>query len=277
VTTELALVLEDLYQCYNSRRWVAPDPLQFLYGYPDLADREIVAIVCSCLAYGRVAQIVRNLTEILRILGSNPSELLREISPDRLACMLQGIRHRFAGGRDIAMLLWGASRLQQDHGAVGSALGSYCASGELLEGLRRLVAELQRLSGLEGNHLLPTPSKGSACKRLMLLTRWMVRQDRVDPGGWEHLGAENLIVPLDTHMFAMGRALGFTSRRSADMRAALEVTEGFARMQPRDPVRYDFALTRFGIREDLDREHLVRLLRGGCGRAKAEANGDHRA
>lgn len=277
MTDELASVLEGLYSCYNSRRWVAPDPLQFLYGYPDLADREIVAILCSCLAYGRVAQIVRNLTEILRILGSNPSKLLREISPDRLACMLQGIRHRFAGGRDIAMLLWGASRLQQDHGAVGSALGSYCSSGGLLEGLQRLVGELQRLSGLERNHLLPMPSKGSACKRLMLLTRWMVRHDRVDPGGWEHLGAENLIVPLDTHMFAAGRTLGFTDRRSADMRAALEVTEGFARVRPRDPVRYDFALTRFGIRKDLDREQMVRLLKGGCGSAGEGATGRRQA
>ena len=75
----------------------------------------------------------------------------------------------------------------------------------------------------------------------------MVRRDEVDPGGWEGVSSADLIVPLDVHMFRAGRSLGFTRRRSADGRAALEVTEGFAKICPDDPVRFDFAVTRYGI------------------------------
>ncbi|MBD3369964.1 TIGR02757 family protein [Candidatus Fermentibacteria bacterium] len=282
VSAELTAVLENLYRCFDFREWVPPDPLQFLYGYPDPADMEIVALLCSCLAYGRVAQIVGNLRKILGLLGAHPSRLLRETSRDRLLSMLGRAGHRFARGTDIALLLWGASHLQRDHESLGNALSCYGSSEGLLGGLERLVEELLARSGLGRNHLLPRPSGGSACKRLMLLTRWMVRHDRVDPGGWGHLGRENLIVPLDTHMYHAGRALGFTDRRSRDLRTAQEVTEGFARIRPDDPVRYDFALTRFGIRKELDRDELIGMLReycsgDGAGSRPAETGRGHRA
>ena len=95
--------------------------------------------------------------------------------------------------------------------------------------------------------LVPHPAKGSACKRLHLYLRWMVRRDAVDPGGWNGVPTAKLIVPLDTHMHRIGLGLGLTARRQADMRTALEVTRGFARHAPHDPVRYDFALTRLPI------------------------------
>jgi len=80
----------------------------------------------------------------------------------------------------------------------------------------------------------------------------MVRQDDVDPGGWENLPASKLIVPLDTHMHRICLLLKFTSRKQADLRTAIEITEAFRTISPDDPVRYDFALTRLGIRDDAD-------------------------
>ncbi len=97
--------------------------------------------------------------------------------------------------------------------------------------------------------LLPSPGKGSACKRLNLFLRWMVRSDDVDPGGWSGVDAGKLIVPLDTHMHRMGLEVGLTRRKQADMQAALEVTRAFRTIAPEDPVRYDFALTRLGIHD----------------------------
>ena len=111
--------------------------------------------------------------------------------------------------------------------------------------------------------LLPFPEKGSACKRLNLFLRWMVRKDRVDPGGWDGVPASKLIVPLDTHMYGITRGLGFTERKSADLRTAIEATAAFRKIAPRDPVRYDFALTRPGIRRDPEAGALLRrILRG---------------
>ena len=96
-------------------------------------------------------------------------------------------------------------------------------------------------------------------KRLNLFLRWMVRRDDVDPGGWDSVSRGRLVVPLDTHLFRIARTLGFTDRKSADLAAALEITDRFREIAPDDPVRYDFALTRLGIRADL-RDGAVTLL-----------------
>jgi uncharacterized protein (TIGR02757 family) len=91
----------------------------------------------------------------------------------------------------------------------------------------------------------------------------MVRQDDVDPGGWEGVPASMLIVPLDTHMHRIGRGLGGTARKQADAQAAREVTEMFRDLAPEDPVRYDFSLTRLGIRPEGDLEGWIAACRGG--------------
>ncbi len=103
----------------------------------------------------------------------------------------------------------------------------------------------------------PSPEKGSACKRLNLFLRWMIRKDSVDPGGWDELPASKLIIPLDTHMYKIGKKLGFTKRKQANMKTALEITKGFAKLASKDPVKYDFALTRFGIRNDMHMKDLT--------------------
>jgi uncharacterized protein (TIGR02757 family) len=105
-------------------------------------------------------------------------------------------------------------------------------------------------------HLLADPRKNSACKRSHLFLRWMVRKDRVDPGGWGKVHPSSLIVPLDLHMHRAGTLLGFTSRKSADGKTALEITQGFRNIVPFDPVKYDFCLTRYGIRNELSMEDL---------------------
>jgi uncharacterized protein (TIGR02757 family) len=99
---------------------------------------------------------------------------------------------------------------------------------------------------------VPSPVGGSACKRLNLFLRWMVRQDGVDPGGWDNVPQSKLIVPVDTHMHRICLRLGLTTRKQANMATALEITEGFRALAPDDPVRYDFSLTRLGIRRDAD-------------------------
>jgi uncharacterized protein (TIGR02757 family) len=86
----------------------------------------------------------------------------------------------------------------------------------------------------------------------------MIRKDAVDPGGWDRISMKRLIVPLDTHMHRMGLALGLTRRKSADIRTACEITAGFRKVSPNDPVKYDFALTRMGIRSDTAIEEMLK-------------------
>ena len=91
--------------------------------------------------------------------------------------------------------------------------------------------------------------------------RWMVRTDDVDPGGWDMISPSELQVPVDVHMHRIGQCLGFTSRKTADRRTMLEITGGFRKVIPEDPVKYDFALTRYGIQSLTECELFKELLR----------------
>ncbi len=245
--------LEALYRTYNRPEFVSPDPLQFLYNYPDLDDREIVGLVAACLAYGRVAGIIRSVERVLDGIGPSPRRCLESVSHRTFRRRLDGFVHRFANGQQMAGLLTGMAGVIADHGSLRAAFkaGADPAEPTSIPALGRFVDRITAASPAPLGHLLPRPERGSACKRLHLYLRWMVRRDAVDPGGWGAvIRPADLIVPLDVHIGRIGRNYGFTSRRSNDCRTALEITAGFAAIRPDDPVRYDFALTRPGIRGD---------------------------
>ena len=130
----------------------------------------------------------------------------------------------------------------------------------VLGGLEALAGELHQAAGGEWNHLLCDVAKGGACKRLHLMLRWLVRNDQVDPGGWNKVSPARLLVPLDVHMHRLAVAMGATSRRQADRRTAIEVTHAFAAIAPDDPVRYDFCLTRLGIRTEMPAKDFLRFF-----------------
>ncbi len=246
-------MLEDLHRKLNRRRYVHPDPLEFLYDYDDGADRELVALLASSLAYGRVKQILKSVSTVLAKLGPHPASRLAEMTPRQIRGALAGFKHRFNTGEHVAALLIGAKRVIAQAGSLEACFdaGQSPADQTILPALEAFVGAIVEAGDGKCGHLLPNPAAGSACKRLNLMLRWLVRQDRVDPGGWSHVSAKKLIVPLDTHMHKIALAMGMTSRKSADLRTALEVTAAFREIQPADPVRYDFALTRLGIRDDM--------------------------
>jgi uncharacterized protein (TIGR02757 family) len=250
-----------VYRSYNKRKYVSPDPLQFLYDYPDIRDREIVALVAASLAYGRVSQILVSINCLLGMVGPHPYEFLMSSSDARITTRFSPFKHRFTTGQDMSALLTGTRTLIKEYGSLNECfLHGMNKSDQTV--VPALAAFVERFRS-PGNYLLPSPSKGSACKRLNLFLRWMVRKDAVDPGGWQGVSAAKLVIPLDTHMAKIGRMLKLVKRKSADMKAALELTESFRKIQPRDPVKYDFALTRFGIRSELDIKQLAQVSLAG--------------
>jgi len=255
----LRAALDSLYERYCRPEFVHPDPLEFPLGCTDAREREIVGLIASALAYGRVTQILRSIGEVLRRVPS-PHVLLPMHTRPELDDRLRGFRHRFTTGAEGAALLWGARALLAEHGSLHAAFASGLTSGDttVLPALERFVGSLRARGGLARCHLLPSPADGSACKRLNLYLRWMVRRDAVDPGGWSRISPAMLIVPLDVHLHRIATRLGLTRRRAADERTALEVTNGFRLLRPDDPVRYDFALTRLGIRRELSLDALAR-------------------
>jgi uncharacterized protein (TIGR02757 family) len=251
--------LEELYARYNRREFVHPDPLEFLYNYDDLDDREIAALVASSLAYGRVAQILNSVSLVLRQMPS-PWMFLKRASLLSLRHTFRDFKHRFTTGGELSLMLFGVKHTLERYGSLQACFtaGLKDDDDSVLPALSAFVQELNAFRDGLCTFLLPSPAGGSACKRLHLFLRWMVRRDDVDPGGWDSVPASKLIVPMDTHMHRICLRLGLTKRKQADMRAAVEITTAFRAIAPRDPVRYDFALTRLGIRDDLDMEGFVK-------------------
>ena len=256
-------ILEDLYGKLNRREFVHPDPLEFLYNYDDPEDREVVGLIASTLAYGRVKQILKSVDNALGRMGPRPSSFVSDSSPDSLRVAFDGFKHRFTTGEDLCRMLDGVREVTAVHGSLGTFFATLVAPEDetVLPALTSFVGAIAdapcESSGEDGACPLSAPERGSACKRLHLFLRWMVRSDDVDPGGWDSVPASKLIVPLDTHMHRLSLLLGLTGRKQANGRTALEITEAFRTLSPDDPVRYDFALTRLGIRDDLSADALL--------------------
>ena len=261
--------LEELYEKLNRREYVSPDPLQFLYDYPDLQDREIVGIVAAMLAFGNVKSIIGSVADVLARIG-RPHEFLMNSNAGEIAASLDGFYHRWARANDMAVLLRGVKGITQKYGSVNGCFVRGMESGgeTVMDALDAFIGDLWKKgnptgvsavqsgkTGRTSNSLMP---QGGASKRWHLFLRWMVRCDAVDPGGWTGISPAKLVIPLDTHMLRIAKQLGLTARSTANRACALEVTYAFRSILPGDPVKYDFALTRLGIRDDCDMDAFFR-------------------
>ncbi len=260
-TAHIKSILERLYAKYNRRELIHTDPLQFAYRYSEPGDREIAAFLASALAYGRVQQIEKSLERLLECMGESPSDFVRDFN-DRKRAQLRDFKHRFTTGDDIADLL----ELLRDALTQSGSLEAYFLRGygprdkNVIPALSRFCdclceTHAKRHGGRVGKglmFLLASPARNSACKRLNLFLRWMVRDDQVDTGLWKSIDKAKLIVPVDVHMGRLCRILGLYSRKTVSLSTALEITESFARIELADPVKYDFALSRIGIVENCD-------------------------
>jgi uncharacterized protein (TIGR02757 family) len=261
-------VLEKLYDKYNHREFIKPDPLQFVYRYSSRQDREIVAFLAAALAYGRVQQIEKSLTDLLRHMGDCPFEFVRNFD-GRSRRILRVFKHRFTAGEDISDLLELLGRVLADNGSIENYfLPGYSKADEnvlpalskFCEGLLKTYAKTHSRRPSRGlKYLLAGPANGSACKRLNLFLRWMVRNDDVDTGLWKRVDKAKLIVPVDVHISRLCRILELHNLKTVSLTMAVKITEAFKGIEPADPVKYDFALSRIGIVKNCTGRH-----RSGC-------------
>jgi uncharacterized protein (TIGR02757 family) len=236
------------------------DPVSFVHRYPHADDREVVGLVCALLAFGNVKAIRASIARVLATLGARPAASIDAADERSLRARLRGFVHRVYRGADLARMLAGAAALRRTHGSIGRAfvaladdprveVPEHAASrARVFRGLAGLGDALRGSAPSRGlAHLVPDVRKGSACKRLLLYLRWMCRPaDGVDLGLFAFPPGE-LVIPVDTHVHRIARNLGLTARRDASLRTAIEITDALARFDPRDPVRYDFAICHLGV------------------------------
>lgn len=258
----LEVLLEEIRAVYDYRKFVHPDPLEFLYAHEDIADREVVALIASSLAYGKVNQILKSVSDILERVGEKPARFVYDTSKSHMEVIFNSFRHRFTSGADMTKLLTSAGVVLRKYGSLNRCFVAKVGRCDrtVLPALSHFVEEMRGKVNMPKG-LLPCPEAGSACKRLHLFLRWMVRCDEIDPGGWSGIDPSMLVVPLDTHMHRLSSMMGLTQRHAADGKAALEITSRFADIAPDDPVKYDFSLTRLGIRNDAKGIKFLPMLR----------------
>ena len=250
--------LEHLYASFNHGE-SALDPIQVVRRYTTAADREVVAFCASALAFGRVASVLSTTESLLAVLGDSPAAFVRDFDPARDGHRLRPLVHRWIRGVDLIALLWILRRMVDEAGSIERFfLDGFAASeSDVGPALNRFTARARaiNLDDIYGdrdgrrwvNYFFPRPAAGSACKRLNLFLRWMVRRDAVDLGVWSGLPPSKLVVPLDTHVIRVGRCLGLTRYRSPGWGMASEITASLRRLDPEDPVRFDFSICHLGM------------------------------
>lgn len=244
--------LEQLYGQFDCTTSAA-DPVHRVRRYRSRADREVAGFCAAALAFGRVASILNSVDAVLDAMGESPAAFIRRFEPDRDAVGLKSLAHRWTHGIDLIALAYILRRMLEHAGTIeGFFLEGYRTEaddvGEALESFctRALAFDLGHIYATHERHgvayFFPRPSGGSACKRLNLFLRWMVRQDHVDLGVWRRVDSSKLIVPLDTHVMRVGQCLGLTRYRSPGWRMAHEITVSLRAFDSKDPVKYDFSL-----------------------------------
>jgi uncharacterized protein (TIGR02757 family) len=245
---------------------IAPDPLQLVLRYDDPRDQEVAGLLAAAFAYGRAEIVVANIGRVLEAMQPSPYAYLQQFDRVEANVRFAGFAHRFQKTPELVALLECVARAIAKHGTLGELFRACYdeRDQDIGPALARFV------SALDGpEYLLTSPNDGSACKRMNLYLRWMIRRTSPDLGLWTFADPAKLVMPLDTHIHRIAAFLGLSRRKSPDWKAARAITDRLAKFDREDPVRYDFALCRLGILDLCSRRRRkencdVCLLRDVC-------------
>lgn len=246
-----------IYRKYHSTQYLQKDPLICVRRFKDRQQIEVVGFLASCLAYGRVDRIIYSIDSILKIAKNDLFTFTCGTSYSFKKKKLALFQHRFTKGEDVALCLESIKGALNDFGSLNK-LFTHCydKNSNSMKSVITLFSEKLREYGIKKSgqdtpsfrYLIPSPTSGSACKRLNMYFRWMIRrEDGIDFGLWKDIPSSVLIIPLDVHIAKVAKYLSLCSRKSVDWKMAEQVTETLRGFDSTDPVKYDFSLCRFGM------------------------------
>lgn len=261
--------LEELENKYHRRDYLHSDPLEYVHRFSEFRDQEAVGLLCALLAYGNVRQIrasIKIVLDRIDVFGLTPTQFVESLRTaqgrKKAVVAFNGWVYRFNHSKDLILLFQLLLKSWDCYGSLGRHFRNYLKPEheDIGEALNQVILDWKswlRGWGVDRKNsvyfLLTAPQDGSCCKRWCMYLRWMVRKDDLDIGLWSQwIRTDQLVIPLDTHTGRMSRKLGLTHRKQSDWKAALEVTKNLKKISiqgQKDPVRYDFALSRVGIVE----------------------------
>jgi uncharacterized protein (TIGR02757 family) len=224
---------EEIYDRYNRKEFIHTDPIDFPHTYE--GNKEFIALVASCFAYGNVKAIKSFIKSFLDYYGTDPMNLTEKSG---------GLYYRFQKKNDVEYFARFMKRIYSEYGSVENI---FTKRETLEEGIVHFYELVKKESADNGFFFLfPNPSTSGA-KRLRMFLRWMIRDDEIDFGLWKNFSPESLKMPIDTHILRFSNNNGIIDNVSATKKNLEKVTDFFIEMNKEDPAKYDFALTRLGI------------------------------
>ena len=269
LTPSLKRHLDQFLDGFPRERHVGQDPVQFVHRYDNAVDQEIVGFVASAFSYGNVKAVLNTVEAVVSRMGAHPGEFVASFDPRRDGVVFKGFQHRWNNHKDLSVLLWILRRFLEEDGSLQNALVGDLSSEEasverildrfsvraLSFGHEQFYSKRDLGERRGVRYFFPRTSAGSACKRLNLFLRWMVRpDDGVDCGVWSRIGTHQLVIPLDTHIARISGYIGLSTMRSPGWKMAAEITDALRCLDASDPLRYDFALCHMGIAGDCPRK-----------------------
>ena len=247
--------LEIHYKAFDKSQ-ISPDPLEILHIFKSDLNKEALGLISSIFAYGNIRQIIKSQEKILMATGYNPHNFILNLSHNDES-KLRLISHRFYTGNDTVWLFRALSYIYNEYGSIKDYFLRYYDETEknmknTIEGFSRsLIDYFEKKNALTHGtrFMFPLPSAGSACKRMNLFLRWMVRKDELDFGIWNEISPSKLVIPVDTHIARIGKKLKLTRLNNVSWKMAEEITNNLRKFDPNDPVKYDFAICHIGMRK----------------------------
>tara|TARA_A100001037_G_scaffold148974_1_gene134583 strand:+ start:36758 stop:37675 length:918 start_codon:yes stop_codon:yes gene_type:complete len=263
--------LEIIFKKYNQNIFLNSDPLGIVHEYKNSKDQELVAFVSSTFAFGNITYIRKTLKAIFFELGKSPTNTLFNMGSNLDNTLFRDFKYRWINSSAIRTFMLILSSILKKYGSLENCfLENYKKDEETLrdslihfrnklinEGKNRKIDE----KGNQGlQYLLPDPSKSSPCKRFNLFLRWVIRpSDGIDLGLWRSIHTNQLTIPLDTHMAKICVQIGLTKRKITNYLTAEDITNSLKAIDPIDPTRFDFAISRLGILKHCPKKCIVEI------------------
>ncbi|GGD92893.1 TIGR02757 family protein [Planktosalinus lacus] len=249
---ELKEFLDEKVQLYNSPKFIESDPIQIPHRFTVKEDIEIIAFLVATIAWGNRKSIINSGNKIAELLGNAPHDFVinhREHDLDRLLRFV----HRTFNGIDLQFFIHSLKNIYENHGGLESVFKKNATKSSIQPAIHSFKKIFFSIPHPERTMKhVSDPLKNSAAKRINMFLRWMVRNDTtgVDFGIWKTLDPALLSCPLDVHSGNVARSLGLLSRKQNDAKALLELDSSLRKLDPVDPVKYDFALFGLGVFEN---------------------------
>ncbi|WP_420581236.1 TIGR02757 family protein [Reichenbachiella sp.] len=243
--------LDEKVELYNQPSFIPEDPISIPHQFNKKQDIEIAGLFAATLAWGQRKTIINKCNELMRMMDLAPYDFILNHEENDLKRFLT-FKHRTFNPTDTLFFIDVLRSHYQKHDSLESAFtgGNESDMECYLSHFHNTLFEHPNAPDRTKKHVA-TPARKSACKRLNMFLRWMVRIDNkgVDFGIWNNIRPDQLICPLDVHVERVAKSLGLLKRKQTDWRAAIELSENLRLLDPRDPVKYDFALFGLGVME----------------------------